>query len=395
MLVITGIARPLIWYLYDPSRRYSGYRTNSIQHLDPTSELRVQMCVHNEENVLSLVNFLGASNPSRRSPIAVFVLNLMELKGSAASLLVPTHNTKGTAKLKSLPSKTEHVSNAFNIVANRNEGSMVVQHFTSIVPYATMHNDICTIAMDKGVNIVIIPFHKQWTIDGTVGANFPAIRMVNQQVLHKAPCSVGILVDRGQLADNTQILYGHSLFHVTMLYVGGPDDDEALAYCCRMLGHPHISLTLIWLRHSSDVMEKSTESHMINWFKSNNVDAGKVGYIEEVVNDAVGTTQVLRSLEDNCDLCIVGRDHKQSELTLGINEWIESPELGFIGDMLATSDYSFSLLVVQQKPPGAEFINIQPLQPVASSFSGSGKYSQHFASGKYSQHSGYGPFSKN
>ncbi|XP_069155593.1 cation/H(+) antiporter 14 isoform X2 [Solanum lycopersicum] len=402
MLVITGIVRPLIWYLYDPSRRYLGYRTNSIQHLDPTSELRVQVCIHNEDNVPSLVNLLDVSNPSRRRPIAVFVLNLMELKGSAAALLVPTHNRKGKPKLKSLPSRTEHISNAFNILAHRNQGSMMAQHFTSIVPYATMHDDICTIAVDKGVNIVIIPFHKQWAIDGTVGANFPAIRMVNQQVLHKAPCSVGILVDRGQLADNTQILFGHSVFRITMLYLGGPDDDEALAYCCRMLGHPHISMSLVWLKHSSDNIEKCMESHMIQWFKANNVDAGRVSYQEEVVNDAVGTTQVLRSLEDSCDLCIVGRDHKQSELTLGINEWIECPELGFIGDMLATSDYSFSLLVVQQTPPGTEFINTQPLQPVASSFysgsdkysqhSASGKYSQHSASGKYSQHSGYGPF---
>ncbi|CAN4101078.1 unnamed protein product [Withania somnifera] len=385
MLVITGIARPLIWYLYDPSRRYSGYRANSIQHLDPTSELRIQVCIHNEDNVPSLVNLLEASNPSRRRPIAAFVLNLMELKGSAAALLVPTHNRKGKVKLKSLPSRTGHISNAFNILAHRNQGFVAVQHFTSIVPYATMHDDICTIAMDKGVNIVIIPFHKQWTIDGTVGTNFPAIRMVNQQVLHKVPCSVGILVDRGQLADNAQIVFGHSLFRITMLYLGGPDDDEALAYCCRMLGHPHISMNLVWLRHSNDNMERGMESDVIHWFKASSMSAGRVNYKEEVVNDAVGTTQVLRSLEDSCDLCIVGREHDQSELTLGINEWIECPELGFIGDMLATSDYSFSLLVVQQMPTRAEFINIQTPKPVSSSFCSS-------ASGKYSQHSGFGSF---
>ncbi|KAM3203391.1 hypothetical protein P3L10_031017 [Capsicum annuum] len=297
MLVLTGIIRPLVWYLYDPSRRYSGYRTNSIQYLDPTSELRVQVCIHNEDNVPSIVNLLEASNPSRRRPIAVFVLNLMELKGRAAALLVPTHNRKGKAKFKSLPSRTGHISNALNILARRNKDAMSVQHFTSIVPYATMHDET------------------YWDIDGRVGANFPAIRMVNQQVLHKAPCSVGILVDRGgQLADNTRILFGHSFFRVTMLYLGGRDDDEALAYCCRMLGHPHIRVNLVWLRqYSKDNMEKSSsmeeESPMIHWFKAN--------------NDAVGTTKVLRSLEDSCDLCIVGRDHENSELTLGINEWIE------------------------------------------------------------------------
>ncbi|MCE0482493.1 hypothetical protein HAX54_041303 [Datura stramonium] len=385
MLVITGILRPLIWYLYDPSRRYSGYRTNSIQHLDPTSELRIQVCIHKEDNVPSIINLLEASNPSRRRPIALFVLSLMELKGSAAALLVPTHYRKRKPKLKSLPSRTEHVSNAFNILAHRNQGAVAVQHFTAVGPYATMHDDICTVAADKGVNIVIIPFHKHWATDGTVVANFPAIRMVNQQVLHKAPCSVGILVDRGQLADNTQILFGHSIFRVTMLYLGGLDDDEALTYCCRMLGHPHISVNLVYLRHSNDSIKTGMESHMIHWFKANNTDnAGRVSYKEEVVSDAVGTTQVLRSLEDSCDLCIVGRDHEHSGLTLGINEWIECPELGFIGDMLATSDYSFSLLVVQQIPTGNEFVNIQPLQPVSSSYysSSSGQ--------KCSQHSGFG-----
>ncbi|KAM3269198.1 hypothetical protein P3S67_030080 [Capsicum chacoense] len=154
MLVLTGIIRPLVWYLYDPSRRYSGYRTNSIQYLDPTSELRVQVYIHNEDNVPSIVNLLEASNPSRRRPIAVFVLNLMELKGRAAALLVPTHNRKGKAKFKPLPSRTGHISNALNILARRNQDAMSVQHFTSIVPYATMHDE--TYVQSRWTKVLIL-----------------------------------------------------------------------------------------------------------------------------------------------------------------------------------------------------------------------------------------------
>ncbi|VFR00686.1 unnamed protein product [Cuscuta campestris] len=72
----------------DPSTRYLGYRTNSIIDSDPHSELHVMVCVHDEENVLAIINLLEISCPGQNSPIAVSVLTLSELKGRADALLL-------------------------------------------------------------------------------------------------------------------------------------------------------------------------------------------------------------------------------------------------------------------------------------------------------------------
>ncbi|KAJ6918659.1 hypothetical protein NC651_012809 [Populus alba x Populus x berolinensis] len=53
---------------------------------------------------------------------------------------------------------------------------------------------------------------------------------VNQNLLTKAPCSVGVIVDRGlksEILDKGNL--GTQQFNVTMLVTGGPDNREALA----------------------------------------------------------------------------------------------------------------------------------------------------------------------
>ncbi|KAL3517999.1 hypothetical protein ACH5RR_020588 [Cinchona calisaya] len=378
MMVVTGIARPLLSSLYDPSRRYSSFQTNSILYSNPKNDLRILACVHNEDNVPTIINLLEASNPSRNMPISVFILNLMELSGRAAAVL---ERNVYRGKLTSMRSRSEHIAKAFNYFAHKNEGIMTLQHFTSIAPYASMHVDICAIASDIRANILILPFHKVWEIDGTIGSNLPAIRTVNQNVIEKSPCSVGILVDRGHIAGNLSILPGNAMFHITLLFLGGADDREALAYGSRMVGHPHINLTLVWLRlwdqkksfdetALNNIENISIDNDMISHFRANTIGNASVKYKEEMAKDAVGTTRVLRSLEDGCDLCIVGRQHEpDSPLTQGLTDWSECPELGDIGDMLATSDFRFSLLVVQQRPPGTGFSNENTLEPMPSSHS--------------------------
>lgn len=147
-----------------------------------------------------------------------------------------------------------------------------------------------------------------------------------------------------------------------MLFLGGEDDREALAYVSRMMDHPRISITVVWLKSTSQKKwtdpDKSLDYELINEFWAKSMVKEWIIYREETVKDAVGTTRVLRSMEDNCDLFVVGRHHEPDSplvLGLGMPEWSECPELGLIGDMLATSEFQFSVLVVQQQPPGPGF----------------------------------------
>ncbi|KAK3219948.1 hypothetical protein Dsin_013918 [Dipteronia sinensis] len=63
------------------------------------------------------------------------------------------------------------------------------------------------------------------------------------------------------------------------------------------------------------------------------------------------TAMIIRSIVNDFNLIVVGRDKLESQQTSGLIEWSEFPELGVLGDLFASVDYSgrCSVLVVQQQ----------------------------------------------
>ena len=78
---------------------------------------------------------------------------------------------------------------------------------------------------------------------------------------------------------------------------------------------------------------------------------GGMGYLEKHVADGAELVAVLRGLQAEYRLFVVGRGRDRSSvLTEGLDEWAECLELGPVGDILASSDFSAtaSILIVQQ-----------------------------------------------
>lgn len=149
-----------------------------------------------------------------------------------------------------------------------------------------------------------------------------------------------------------------------MIFVGGPDDREALAYATRMAEQPNVNVTVVRLRDSSNELQeadsgddkenKQLDFDIIKKFKAVAKEAGKKRhhFKDKRVKNSVEMINMVRSMENSYELMLVGRRHS-SELPMfvGLTEWSEYPELGFIGDVLASSDTNcgFSFLVVQQQ----------------------------------------------
>lgn len=115
-----------------------------------------------------------------------------------------------------------------------------------VSPLATMYEEICNGAEDLRVSIVLLPFHKHQRIDGKMESGKEGVRTTNQKVLRHATCTVAILVDRGfWLVGAPQGLGLDVPQHVAILFFGGPDDREALAYGRSMGMHPLVNLTVI------------------------------------------------------------------------------------------------------------------------------------------------------
>ncbi|XP_042954506.1 cation/H(+) antiporter 4-like [Carya illinoinensis] len=350
ILINATIAPILVKYLYDPSRKYAGYKKRDIMHNRRNAELRILVCIHKPDNIPTVIKLLEASGPTRQRPLTVYVLHLIKLVGRASPVFISHQMQKKTL---SKTSYSENVITAFNRFKQDNlDGISLLHVFTAISPPKYMQEDVCTLALDKLSSLIVLPFHRKWSLDGFVESEDCAIRTLNCGVLELAPCSVGILVDRGR-----STIPADSSYSVAMVFLGGSDDQEALTFAKRMASDMmNINLTVIHFVASESEgfrdWDDLLDHEVLKDVKLNNLSGGYVTYIEEMVEDGSQTALIIHSMIDEYDLIVVGRRHNVvSPQTSGLAEWSEFPELGVIGDLLATSDNNTrtSVLVVQQQ----------------------------------------------
>lgn len=342
-VVHAAIATPLISYLYDPSKRYVNYRRRTVQHLTRDNELRILVCVHEEESIFGLLNLLKATFPTRESPLGTYVLDLLKLEGREHPLLI---NHQFHNRSSSNATRTARIISAFRHYQIHHEGMVKNQYYTAITPYDSMHGDICTLALQKSTSLIIVPFEK---------SESNPVRGVKRKLLDKAPCSVGILVDKKILTYFR--IENESKYHVCVVFTGGPDSREALAYGARMVENRDTRLTVIRLiaedEFVTDLIEAKLDMKAIADLSGVSGYSDRVDFREINVRDGAETSRVLMSLDDNIDFILVGRRvDEESPLVSGLVEWANDfQELGILGDILASSDMksNASVLVLQQQ----------------------------------------------
>ncbi|KAK1568354.1 hypothetical protein Q3G72_023442 [Acer saccharum] len=350
---------PVIRAIYDTSRKYMAYNRRTIQHTKRQSELRVVVCIHELDNLASVLNILEVCYPTRESPFAVFVLNLEELFGGLTPLFI-SHRYHSLNSGK--PTRARGIIKCFDQYEEQKQRLVGVECFTSVTPYSTMHDDICSLANEKSTELIIFPFQ-----------NFENsyIRGVNKHVLDNAPCSVAIFFGHGILAE-PRFLYSDIMVNVCCVFIGGPDDREALALGSRMVENPCIRLTVarfIEVDQTSGINMAETiqDAEAISTFKMKTYrkrQVNEVSYKEEKISQVGDTTRVLQSMENEFDLMLVGRRHDDNYMILkGLSEWTEIEELGAIGDLMLSWDVSrASILVVQQQALVVEEMLDKPKQ---------------------------------
>ncbi|PKA51828.1 Cation/H(+) antiporter 15 [Apostasia shenzhenica] len=289
---VTALVTPAVNALQRPSQRLIGYRRRTLQLSKPDAELRMLAGLHDHRHVSPILSLLSLSNPNKRAPIFLYALHLFELTGRSSALI---------AAAPAAPAAPNFISD------DHAPAGVSVYPLTAVSPYDSMHVDVCRLAEEKRAAVILLPFHKHLTVDRDMEPEKPGIRNLNVNVLASAPCSVALLVDRGLSAVDTR-----SAHHVALLFFGGPHDREALAFAWRMADNPSTTVAVLRFLPVAD--------------------------------------------QRFYDLCVVGKAHRgaAAALTAGMAEWAECPELGPIGDLLASSDFSatVSVLVVQQYVDG-------------------------------------------
>ncbi|KAJ6741031.1 CATION/H(+) ANTIPORTER 21-RELATED [Salix purpurea] len=361
-LAMTCMVEPLIAAIYKPRNKLLRYKNRTIESvLENGVEFKILACVLSNRDAPCMISLLEASNAGPDIPICVVAVHLVELTGRNTAMLI-VHDQSMTSKSNPIRAKSEsdQIIAAFKSYEKRNR-DVSVKTITAISPYENMHEDICSLALDTRVSLIIIPFQTVLlTADGRAEdakSTFPAM---NQYVLENAPCSVGLLVDRG-LGSVVQTgparnSSGSKRHRIAMIFIGGPDDREALAYAWRMAGHPdHVSLTVLRFLPgrvaAESAPEHSSSSH------DGLVSSMAIQEREKRLDDEYTYEFMFKTLDDESityteKVSEEGRKTR-SVLTSGLSDWNSCKELGTMGDALASSNFAShaSVLVIQQYVP--------------------------------------------
>ncbi|CAN1252879.1 Cation/H(+) antiporter 4 [Linum perenne] len=354
-IIVNATVIPVVLsFLYEPSRRYASKHSRNIATLKPFTELRILACIHKPHNVVLVTKLLDTLCRTEESVVALFVIHLLEQISHATPVFM-SHEKQ----ISDTSSPSIDIVFAFNQCERKNIGFTSLQSFTSISQYKLMQEDIFTLALDKLVSLILIPFHRKWSLDGRVESDDNVLRALNMRILDTAPCSVGILYDRArhlQRRDSTvaeeQV---DTLSSVCMIYLGGRDDQEAISLAKRMVADQCVHLTIIHMVVKEDAQNADREGDIVlRGFLQETAEHLNVQYLEKFVSDGSETIKLVTSIASQYDLFVVGR---RSDIDIdspqigGLANWSEFPELGLIGDLLASNDVQTrgSVLVVQQQ----------------------------------------------
>lgn len=375
-IVMTMMVPPLINAIYKPKFRFMQSQLRTVQKLRYDAELRIVACVHKAHHATSIIRVLEAANATRISPIYVSALHLVELTRHGTAILVSRMESSvssvGTTDSQyGSHAEFEMISNEFKEFTKENN-AVRFEASSAVSSYATIHEDIYNVAEEKRASLILLPFHKELNTEGALEMVHNEYCEINKNVLQQAPCSVGVFVDRGLVS----LL--QTKLSIIMIFLGGPDDREALSIAWRMAGHPGTQLHVVrihLLGKAAAKLENSNSNEQEEMLSTvidsemqleldeeyifsfrhkavNNNDS--IVYTEMEVHSDTGVEipTLLNELDKpGYDLYIVGQGSgKNSPVFERLLEWCDNPELGVIGDIVASTSFgtNSSVLIVQQ-----------------------------------------------
>ncbi|KAJ0266793.1 Cation/H(+) antiporter 25 [Hirschfeldia incana] len=379
-LVVTGIATPLISFLYDPDRPYRISKYRTIQHTPPSSEIGLVLAVADHEALSGLLTFLDLANPTTTSPFLIYAVELVELMGRASPVFIDHEEEDEEDEDDEEEEEDEHerarrtradqVQSAFKLYQERRDECVTLRAYTAHAPKSLMYHNICQLALDHETAFILLPYQQErLDDDAPTELRNSGMLSVNADVLAHTPCSVCIYYDKGRRRNATvRSSTTQETYRFVVLFLGGADNREALHLADRMTVNPDITLTVIrflsFNHEGEDEREKKLDDGVVTWFWVKNEEKERVSYREVVVKNGAETLNAIQALNVNdYDLWITGkREGINPKIIEGLAEWSDDHQLGVIGDTVAGSVFASegSVLVVQQQvrnQKGGIFLN--------------------------------------
>ncbi|KAF0910695.1 hypothetical protein E2562_004687 [Oryza meyeriana var. granulata] len=422
-IISTVIAGPVFAVLFRKEKEAYACSDQALDHLAPDKELRMLACVHGARGAPAMLSLLDLLATTPRAQPTIHVLHLFDAGRKHVGPKRYHQRVQDSDK---------HVDRSIDYATQVNRA---VDLFTSVTGLSIHQVDIADrgaavdaknihlFTEDVRAGLLLVPYHKEQRYDGKMVCRRDDRRQLNREVLELAPCTIGIFADRPFWSGGasfqlpTKISKSEETMttarnqgdqkvgtQVATVFLGGPDDREAVAFACRLAKNDAVRLTAIRFvlgvtqdlanddrrtpttsaDHSYDGGEEvlsvvvhddgfddagvsdHPDERCMSAFRREYVAKERAEYVEKAVSGPMDVVEALRGTAGAFALVVVGRGGRQPpELVVGLEGWAEFPEVGPAGEILASNDSleMGSVLVVQQKmppPPPSFHLDIPP-----------------------------------
>lgn len=155
----------------------------ALQWLDPSNQLKILLCLHGPQNITPTLNFLEISRGTANPGVVVYVTDMIELTDQIAATLVQNEGIDTvTVTDKAVMEMREEITTAVQSYVDENGGGITLKRMLALSTFSGMPQDICILAEDLMISLIILPFHKRQLEDGTLDGGHPGFRYVNRKV---------------------------------------------------------------------------------------------------------------------------------------------------------------------------------------------------------------------
>jgi hypothetical protein len=237
------------------ARRSVQWRLMGLQHHDPTTELRLVVGLHGPQDVPTLAYLMEALRlGGGGGELAVYAVDMVQMTDQTAAAIVRGGGFDGVTVVDEEVSEMRKlIGEALDAYQAEGGEGVRVRRLLALSSFQDMHSDVCICAEDAMAALVLLPFHKAQRPDGGMDPGHFGFRLVNQKVLQLAPCSVGVVVDRGLGKGNRD----GGPQPVVVVFIGGADDREALTLAALMSKHPGVRLTALRVVQNATAQARS------------------------------------------------------------------------------------------------------------------------------------------
>jgi len=166
------------------ARKRAPTHINALELLQPSSELRIFLCLHGLDNVPASINFMEISRGIPDPGVLIYVAEIIELtEHIAATMETGAGVQTNTIKDKAVIEMREQITNSFQAYVDNDGDGITLKRTLAVSTINNMAQNICVLAEDLMIALIILPFHRTQRQDGKLDGGNPGFRYVNRKVM--------------------------------------------------------------------------------------------------------------------------------------------------------------------------------------------------------------------